>query len=141
MHRSRDDLLRQEMPTGGFMVAVNNNLYGCWKLTAVKFMNGEGAWEEEEVLGGTSIFTEGGIISTFTRTSDLAFGYSGNFALNGNDLEIKADVCSIPDLEGKTIIRTVKKLTEDELTLGLDDEATGRYYLMDFKLLTFTFGH
>ena len=122
------------------MLDVKRNLFGCWRLTAVRFKNYEGIWEHEEVYGGFSAFTEAGFMTTFSRTSDLPFGYSGTFSLNGNEIEITPEVCSIPELEGTKFFRTVKKLTSEDLTLGTDDEATGRHYELDFKLLTSTFG-
>jgi hypothetical protein len=112
------------------------DLFGCWEMTEMKFKNGEGAWEHETVLGGTSIFTESGIVNTFTRTAELAFGYSGRFEIEGSDLRITLKVCSIPALESLQIIRKVLKLSTNALTLGMIDDATGREYEIDFKLLT-----
>ena len=118
------------------MALVNKNLYGCWKLTAMRYQISDGSWEDEVVFGGNAVFTESGEITTFTRTADLAFGYSGKFVLRGDDLVITPQVSSITAIEGKTIIRTVKILSAGELTLGMHDDATGRNYEIGFKLLT-----
>lgn len=114
-------------------------LYGYWKMTAMRFLKPDQTWESESVFGGASIFTKAGYINTFTRTSELSFGYSGNFKLKGNDLVITPEVCSIPSLENRLIIRTLKSVSENELTLSMVDEATGREYEMDFQILTRSF--
>ena len=108
-------------------------------MIAMRYRDIEGNWENELVFGGTSVFTETGVISTFTRTSELAFGYSGKFSLKGDDLVIVPEVCSIATLEGAPITRTVKKLTPETLLLGMIDDATGRNYEIELKLLTRSF--
>lgn len=116
--------------------AMNKNIFGFWKMTAIRYQNESGEWESETVFGGASIFTEDGHINTFTRTSELAFGYSGTFAIKGNDLIIQPEVSSLPEIEGKTIVRSLKSLKDDQMTLTMLDDATGRTYEMDFLLKT-----
>lgn len=120
------------------MSVLNKNLYGMWRMIAMRFKKDDGAWESETVYGGFSSFTSGGYISTFTR-AEIPFGYSGKFTIKGDDLVIVPEVCSIQELEGQTIVRTVKKLTAETLTLAMTDHATGRNYEIDFKLLTHQF--
>lgn len=107
-------------------------------MTSMRFRKGDGAWEPEIVYGGTSVFTANGQIVTFTR-AEIPFGYSGSFKIKGDDLLITLEVCSIQELEGKMITRTVTKLTTDTLTLAMTDEATGRDYEIDFQLLATSF--
>jgi|GEM_PF-2627221 len=118
---------------------MDQNLYGYWKMTVIRFLKDDGTWESEEVVGGASIFTESGYINTFTRTSELSFGYSGMFTIKGNDLIITPEVCSIQEREGGLFIRTVKSVSRDALTLGMVDDATGRSYEMDFIPLARSF--
>ena len=120
------------------MGAINNNLYGLWKMTAMRYQNDTGSWESESVFGGTSMFTSRGHILTFT-SAEIPFGYSGTFTMQGDDLVITPEVCSIPELEKTTIRRTVKSITAETLTLGMVDSATGRNYEIDLKLLAKTF--
>jgi hypothetical protein len=121
------------------MATINQNLYGYWKMTAMRFLKTDGEWESETVFGGSSVFTESGQINTFTRTSEIPFGYSGTFVIKGNDLLITPEVCSITSQEGHLIIRTVKELGAESLTLAMTDEATGRKYEIDFRLLDRSF--
>jgi hypothetical protein len=122
-----------------YMETINKNLYGYWKMTGMRFRDESGSWNEETVIGGDSIITESGNINTYTRTSETDFGYSGKFKVKGDELIIALDVCTVPELEGKTIKRSVKELTSDSLTLGLLDDATGRSYEVDLKLVTRNF--
>ena len=115
------------------------NLYGFWKMTGMRFLKADGTWEDEKVLGGTSAFTQSGQINTYTRTSELGFGYSGTFVVQDNTLIINVDVCSLPEYEGKTIRRIIKKTGPESLLLGMADDATGRDYEIEFSLVTRSF--
>lgn len=118
---------------------MNENLYGYWKMTEMRFLDDDGNWISEKVFGGASVFTKSGEINTFTRTSEIAFGYSGRYTVKGNDLLITPEVSSILDQENKLIIRTIKELTADSLTLAMVDAATGRNYCIDFKIASRSF--
>ncbi len=115
------------------------NLYGYWKMTGMRYLKPDGSWEQEQVLGGSSVITQSGEILTYTRTSELGFGYSGQFTVEKDSLVTRVDVCSIPELEKKVIRRTIKQCTPQLLILGMHDEATGRDYEIEFNLLTRTF--
>ena len=117
------------------MSMINQNLYGCWKMTEMRFLRPDGTWDLEPVIGGSSVFTQNGHISTFTRTADLPYGYSGRFTIKGNDLLVYPEASSIPEQEGHLLIRTVKELSADHLVLAMNDEATGRKYEMKFSIL------
>ena len=118
---------------------INKNLYGYWKMIAMRFRKADQSWESEEVLGGASVFTESGQILTYTRTSELGFGYNGTFEIKDNVIHTRIEVCSIPELEGTISTRTIKKLSADSLVLGMFDEATGRDYEIELKLVTNSF--
>lgn len=120
------------------MAKINQNLYGLWQMISMRFQNENGNWESEPVEGGTSMFTSTGQILTFTR-AEIAFGYSGTFVIDGDDLVITPDVCSIPELEKTPIIRRVISVTAESLTLGMTDAATGRIYEIDFRLVARSF--
>lgn len=120
------------------MGAINNNLYGLWKMVEMRFQRDDGSWEAEPVYGGTSMFTSNGQILTFTR-AEIPFGYSGTFTIKGDDLVITPEVCSLDELENTTIRRTVKHLTAETLTLGMVDAATERNYEIYFKLIAKSF--
>jgi hypothetical protein len=121
------------------MNQITLDLYGYWKMIDMRFLKADGEWESEKVFGGCSLFTESGQINTFTRTSELAFGYSGTFTIKGNDLLIKPEVCSLQSLEGHIITRTIVQVSADRLVLGMTDEATGRKYEIFFDLVTRSF--
>jgi hypothetical protein len=121
-----------------FMTKINQSLYGLWEMTAMRFQDGAENWESEPIFGGTSMFTQSGQILTFTR-AEIAFGYSGTFVIDGDELVITPQVCSIPELEKTRFVRTVKTLTSDALTLMMTDSATGRRYEIDFRLISRSF--
>ena len=112
------------------------DVYGFWGMTAIRYRKPDGTWESETVFGGSTVITESGFINAYTRTSEIEFGYSGTFKLSGDGADVHLDVCSIQALEGKVVHRKVVKCTPEFLTTEMLDEATGRVYEMDFKLLT-----
>ncbi len=118
------------------MGLTNRYIYGYWKMTAIRFQRIDGSWESERVIGGSSIITESGHITTYTRTSEVGFGYSGQFTVQNNVLIIKVEACSITALENTVITRVVLKATPDAMQLEMHDAATGRHYEMDFNLIT-----
>ena len=118
------------------MKTLNDSVFGFWKITSIRFLNSDEKWEDETLFGGSTIITKTGNLTTYTKTSDLSFGYSGTFKVKGDDLLITPDVCTIPEMEGNITIRTVKSVSEKSLLLGSIDEATGRTYEFEFELVT-----
>lgn len=112
------------------------NAYGFWGMTAIRYQKPDGSWESEKVFGGSTVITESGFINAYTRTSEVEFGYSGTFKVNGDGADVHLDVCTITALEGKVVYRKVLECTPEFLKTEMLDEATGRVYEMDFKLLT-----
>ena len=115
------------------------NACGFWKMTSIRHQKSDGTWEAEKIIGGTTVITESGFINAYTRTTEIDFGYSGTYTVNGNVASVQVEVCSFPNLEGTTLLRTVLETTPEYLKTEMTDEATGRLYQMEFKLLTRTF--
>jgi hypothetical protein len=110
---------------------LSQALIGHWKVTHSRMKQEDGVWVEEKVFGGGMVFTENFETLMFVRTSEGPWGFSGAYSWDGDELDIVPDAALAPDLEGRSLHRKIKFISDREMLWSGTDAHTGR----DFEVV------
>lgn len=113
------------------------NIVGIFRMTLVEEKKPGGDWCSQPFEMGMMAFGPDGSVSLNQRSSGASlFSYLGDTRYEGSELVIRTRVCSLPEMEGKEMRRTVEVLQNGGLRLGgIGARSGGEFRITWQKLL------
>jgi hypothetical protein len=109
-----------------------STLVGFWKFNSNRIQREDGTWFQEKLFGGSMVFSESGHTCLFVRSDQGPWGYTGSYKLANGHVSIQIEASIAEDMEGTSLERDVKVISENELLFSGKESHTGRPFEVTF---------
>jgi hypothetical protein len=103
------------------------NLAGVWSVQKARGRNLDGEWVDEQVIGGTTVFTPDGKICAFIKTSEYTIGLSGEYTFDGKTFRT-SKAATNSEFDTPVIEREFTWIEPNLVRVDAVDEVTGLPY-------------